>query len=115
MDIIRYAALALLAWMLARRFLGKVAPEKAHELIAAGARLIDVRTEGEYASGHLPGAVNIPVHELSRRVAEAGTKSGDVIVYCASGMRSASATSILKRAGFTRVYDGGGMHRLETR
>lgn len=96
-----------MVYRLARAFIGKVAPERAKELVAAGAKLVDVRTAGEHASGHIPGSLNIPVSDLSGRIKELGDKSKPVVVYCASGMRSASAVSLLKRSGFTEVYDLG--------
>lgn len=102
---------AFVAWKLSRAFLGKVAPDKARALVEGGAKLVDVRTPGEHASGHIRGSVNIPVSELAGRTAELGDKKKPVVVYCASGMRSASAASTLRRAGFPEVYDLGGMSR----
>lgn len=102
---------ALAAWQLSRVFLGKVAPAKAKALVDAGAKLIDVRSTGEHGAGHLRGSVNIPVHELGNRLAEAGAKDKPVVVYCASGVRSATAVSTLRRAGFTDVHDLGAMAR----
>lgn len=100
-----------LVWKMSRAFVGKVAPDKARALVEAGAKLVDVRSPGEHAAGHIEGSVNVPVGELASRVAELGDKSKPVVVYCASGMRSASAVSILKRAGFADVYDLGGAAR----
>jgi len=81
----------------------------ARKLVAAGARLLDVRSPEEYAGGHLPGAVNIPVQELDRRLAEAGPRDGALIVYCRSGHRSARASELLRRHGFTKVHNLGPM------
>ena len=80
----------------------------------AGARLdeltvLDVRTPGEYASGHLPGALNIPVQELDRRVAEVGPADRELIVYCRSGHRSSRATEILRQHGYSKVHNLGPM------
>lgn len=91
--------------------MGKVSPDKARALVASGARLVDVRSPGEFAGGHLAGALNIPVGELGDRVAEVGDKAKPVVLYCASGMRSASAAGILRRAGFADVHDLGAMAR----
>jgi len=102
---------ALLAFMMYRQFAGKVAPERARELVAQGARLVDVRSPGEFAGGHLPGAVNIPVGEIGSRHGEIGERSKPVVVYCASGMRSASAASTLKGLGFLEVHDLGSIAR----
>ncbi len=83
---------------------------RAHELVAAGARLVDVRSPGEFAATHLDGARNIPVSEIGRRTRELGDKDKPVIVYCASGTRSAMAKRTLKSAGFREVYNLGSMH-----
>lgn len=98
-------------WKLSRVFLGKIAPEKARALVEGGARLVDVRSPAEHAAGHIHGSVNVPVQELATRVAELGAKEKPVIVYCASGMRSASAAGMLRRAGFAEVHDLGAMSR----
>ncbi len=78
---------------------------EAHQLVAAGATLVDVRTSGEFESGHAEGAINIPVDDLSSRVSEI-PREKVVVVYCASGMRSARAAAALSRAGY-RVRDLG--------
>ena len=81
----------------------------ARKLVAAGARLLDVRSPEEYAGGHLPGAVNIPVQELDRRLAEVGPRDGELVVYCRSGHRSSRATELLRQHGFTKVHNLGPM------
>lgn len=81
----------------------------ARKLVAAGARLLDVRSPEEYAGGHLPGAVNLPVQELDRRMAEVGPRDGEVVLYCRSGTRSARATELLRRHGFSKVHNLGPM------
>ena len=86
---------------------GRVSGDEARKLIAKGARLVDVRTVGEYRGGHIEGALNIPVQELTSRVAELEPKDKPIIVYCASGNRSARARGVLKGAGFTAVSDLG--------
>jgi len=66
--------------------------------------LIDVRTEGEYASGHVPGAINIPHKELEQRLAElSGVKNSQVVLYCRSGTRAGFAKKILAKNGFTNL------------
>jgi phage shock protein E len=80
--------------------------------IAAGAKVIDVRTVQEYAGGHFEGAVNIPVDTLANRAKTLGAKDGAVVVYCASGGRSAQAAGILRAAGFTDVTNAGGLSNL---
>lgn len=84
-----------------------ISSARARQLVAEGARLIDVRSPGEFAGRHLEKARNIPVGEIARRAAELGAKDQPVIVYCASGTRSAMAKRTLKSAGFTQVYNLG--------
>ena len=81
--------------------------------IQQGALVLDVRTPGEYQSGHYEKARNIPVQELGDRVSELGDKKRAIVVYCASGMRSARAVKILTAAGFTDVTNAGGLRDLQ--
>jgi phage shock protein E len=77
----------------------------AKKLAASGAKVVDVRTPGEFASGHVPGAVNIPYDELPRRAAEIGPPSTKVVLYCRTGRRSGMAADALQKAGFSNLYD----------
>ena len=81
------------------------------ELIANGAAIVDVRTAGEYADGHLNRSINIPLDQLENNFSKLD-KSKPVITCCASGMRSASAKNILKSNGFENVHNGGGWNSL---
>ena len=76
------------------------------ELLNNGALLLDVRTRGEYASGHAKGSKNIPLDELSRSLQQLD-KEQHIIVVCASGMRSSQAVSMMKKNGFTNCHNGG--------
>ena len=76
------------------------------ELRQRGATLVDVRSAGEYASGHAPGTLNIPLQELSGRLGEI-PKSSPVVVGCASGSRSGMAKLLLKKNGYPDVYNIG--------
>lgn len=105
------ALLVVLVFVAAQMFVGKIAPEKARELVKAGATLLDVRTPAEWKRGHLDGAKHIPLQELASRTGDVGPKDVPVVVYCASGVRSRSARSILKRHGFSAVHDLGAMAR----
>lgn len=87
----------------------RVSAEQARALIEGGALLVDVRTPGEFASGHIKGAVNIPLGELSGRAGELGDKGGAVVLYCRSGHRSGQAARQLKAIGFTSLHDLGPM------
>ena len=76
------------------------------EIVANGAIIIDVRTKGEYQSGHLKNSVNIPLDALPNNLSKLD-KTKPIITCCASGMRSSNAESLLKSYGFTDVYNGG--------
>lgn len=66
--------------------------------------VLDVRSPEEFASGHVPGAVNIPHAELGERLAELpGDRHGEVVVYCERGGRAARAEDLLHEAGYTAV------------
>jgi phage shock protein E len=81
------------------------------ELIANGAKIIDVRTVGEFQGGHLKNSINIPLDKLANNLAKLD-KSLPIITCCASGMRSSSAKSLLKSNGFTEVHNGGSWTNL---
>ncbi|MBC7172924.1 MAG: rhodanese-like domain-containing protein [Polyangiaceae bacterium] len=83
----------------------------ARRLVDEGALLLDVRTREEFAAGHLPGAINVPVQELSARIGEVGPKDRPIVVYCRSGARSGSAARMLGGAGFSVIHDLGPMSR----
>lgn len=81
------------------------------EYIEKNAVILDVRSHGEYQGGHIEKAKHIPLQELKSRLNEIKKLNKPVIAYCASGMRSASATSMLKSHGIDAV-NGGGMGSL---
>lgn len=101
--LVAVAALAVVRMVLAS--LRRISPADAHAKVESGALLLDVRTAGEFAAGALPGAKNIPVQSLASRLGELA-KDRPIVVYCASGMRSASALSLLEKHGF-EAYDLG--------
>jgi phage shock protein E len=75
--------------------------------------VIDVRTPGEYAAGHIAGAQNIDVEaaDFTSKIASLDKKAA-YLVYCHSGRRSAIAADEMAKAGFTDIVDGGGMADL---
>lgn len=81
-----------------------------------GAVLLDVRTKEEYADYHIEGSVNIPLDRLDTVDGRIPDKATPIFVHCLSGGRSASAAAYLKRNGYSRVYDIGGIrsYRGET-
>lgn len=84
------------------------------EMIKNGGIIIDVRTKKEFTGGHIKGSKNIPLNALSSNLKKLN-KHKTVITCCASGMRSASAKSILEANGFTDVYNGGGWRNLQNK
>jgi phage shock protein E len=92
-------------------------PAAARTLISSGALVLDVRTPEEFDEEHLPKATNVPVDKVGDRLAEieqlaGGDKHRPIVVYCASGGRSAKAKRVLESAGYTRVVNGGGLDDL---
>jgi rhodanese-related sulfurtransferase len=68
--------------------------------------ILDVRTPGEYAGGHIENSVLIPVQQLQSRLNElADFKDEPILIYCASGNRSTVASKILIDNGFTRIFN----------
>jgi phage shock protein E len=74
--------------------------------------VVDVREIVEFAGGHYEGAINIPLGIVPLRLDEFKAMNGPIVVYCRSGNRSGMAMSLLKQAGLSEVYNGGGLHDL---
>lgn len=85
------------------------------DLAKQGAIILDVRSKGEYASGHIKGSINISVDQLGKNLSQLKDKNKAIITCCASGMRSASAKSLLKSNGYTNVHNGGGWSSLQSK
>lgn len=95
-----------------KQLLGLTPKVNYKELVKEGAQIIDVRTPSEFKSGHIQGAVNIPLQTISSQLGRI-KKDTPIITCCASGMRSATAKSILKSNGFEEVHNGGGWMSLQ--
>lgn len=85
------------------------------ELVQQGAIILDVRSKAEFSGGHIKGAINIPVNVLNNHLGQLKDKDKTIITCCASGMRSASAKSILQSHGYKNVYNGGGWSSLQNK
>ena len=107
LTIAAVAAVLLLKLVLSRRTPAAVVAEK----IKAGATVVDVRSEGEFRGGAYRGALNVPLQQLSSKLHRI-PKDRPVVVYCASGNRSAVAVRLLKKAGYADVSNAGGLHHL---
>ena len=90
----------------------KISQEEARERMEAGDVIVlDVREQEEYDSGHIPGAVLLPLGAIDgESAAEAiPKKDAAVLVYCRSGSRSKRAAKALAELGYTGVYEFGGI------
>ena len=76
------------------------------KLVNEGAVILDVRTPGEFAEGHIKGAVNVPVDQLRHSLVELKNKNKTIITCCLSGARSAIAANLLKNADVSAVNGG---------
>lgn len=89
-----------------------VSPEIAIGRIASGAFLIDVRSPEEYSEKHIPKSVNIPLDVLGDKILGLVPEKGqEIIVYCASGIRSRKAAELLAKLHYTNIYNLGGINK----
>ena len=73
--------------------------------------LLDVRTKGEYESGYIPGAINIPLSDIDEKIISfIPDKSQMILVYCRSGNRSREASDKLSKLGYSNVLEIGGIN-----
>jgi phage shock protein E len=77
----------------------------------SNALLLDVRTPTEFASGHMTGAVNLPLDRIQSLPQIETALDREIVLYCRSGARSARAAQVLRSQGYTRVHDLGPMRR----
>lgn len=91
------------------KIINRISITKAKELLAQGAKLIDVRENSEFFSGHIKNAINIPLGSIES-ISQKTDKQDKLIVYCQTGARSNRAYRKLKSMGY-EVYDFGGIGR----
>lgn len=92
-------------------FSSSLSPDALRELLARkDVVLVDLRSEPEYRSGHIPGAINIPQEHIASTPPEVSRETV-VVLYCRSGPRSTTALRTLKRLGFSNVFDFGALRR----
>lgn len=90
-----------------------ITPEEGKQLLDSdsGVILVDVREDYEYAAGHIPGAILLPLGQIATQAAETlPDQAATIIVYCRSGRRSQSAANTLLSLGYTNVLDMGGIN-----
>jgi molybdopterin/thiamine biosynthesis adenylyltransferase/rhodanese-related sulfurtransferase len=95
-----------------RAGIAEVSPKEAEASRSAGAVLVDVREQAEWDAGYIPGAIHIPRAYLEQRIEEfVPDREAKVVVYCASGVRSAYGTATLGQLGYRDVASmAGGIH-----
>ena len=82
--------------------------EPASAPLPRNAMVIDVRSPGEYASGHVQGAINLPLNRFEQEIGHvAPDKSEPVLIYCLSGGRSGGACRLMQQLGYLQVVNGG--------
>lgn len=99
---------------LLKKLLGSNKAEQIADAMKRDAVIIDVRTPGEFSSGHIKGSKNIPLNQIPAQVDKLKKTGKPVIVCCASGMRSAQAASILSNKGVEAI-NGGGWYSLQNK
>jgi phage shock protein E len=109
-QTLTYLAIGIIAVIVLKRLLGggKVASSIVKQKLESGAIIVDVRTPDEFRDGAYPGAKNIPLSDLGRRLGEI-PKDKPVVLYCASGARSSSAARAMRQAGYADVINAGGL------
>jgi len=112
-PILIIAAIAAVVFMIKKT--GQISAKDALEKLKNGALVIDVRSSGEFNSGHLTDAINIPLDQIESAVPKrVKDKSQVLLLHCASGVRSGMAKSKLIGMGYTNAFNLGGYGRAES-
>jgi len=94
---------------------GQISAKAAASYLKAGALVIDVRSPGEFKSGHLTNTINIPLDEITAAVPQRWPdKSQVLLLHCQSGMRSSVAQKKLTSLGYTNAFNLGSYGRAES-
>jgi rhodanese-related sulfurtransferase len=117
MQYIEYIVIALFLFLMFKRFLpikgvsNISTVELKTQLNDKNKQFVDVRTPGEFKGSHIREFKNIPLNQLAQKAEKELLKEKEVVVICQSGMRSQSASKVLKKLGFTNVTNvKGGMN-----
>jgi phage shock protein E len=102
---------AVAAFLVLKRLM-LLRPAAARALLEKGARVIDVRSEGEFQERHLPGAVNVPLDRLRDEIVRlVPDKEQPLLLHCLSGARSAMGKASLRKMGYRNVFNLGSYGR----
>lgn len=86
--------------------------EQCWQLIEQGVQVIDVRSPQEYAGGHLPNALNVPLDQLAQWLTQHSDKQTPFVLYCGAGIRAQKGCDILRANGFSCAINGGALKDL---
>jgi rhodanese-related sulfurtransferase len=112
-TILVIAAIITVIFMIKKS--GQISPKDALAYLKNSALVIDVRSPGEFNSGHLPTAINIPLDEIETALPRlVKDKNQVLLLHCQSGMRSGMAKQKLKGMGYTNVFNLGSYGRAES-
>jgi len=100
------AAGLLLLYLAYRTYRFVMLDKDLDQVLTKKALILDVRTPGEFAGGHIEGAVNIPLSRLHADTIPLDKKAL-IVTCCSHGLRSVKAVTLLKERGFTQVHNGG--------
>ena len=107
-GILALSAVALACAQVDAAPTSSIEPSELAARLSSGAApvILDVRSPAEFASGHIPSAMNVPLGELSDRLAALElSPTEEIVVHCQSGGRAAAAEAILRESGYTNVRD----------
>ncbi len=92
----------------------QISPSDAMEIMESESNyiILDVRTPGEFAAGHIPGAINVPNESIAEQEpSKLPDKNQLILVYCRSGSRSKRASEKLAKIGYTNIVEFGGINQ----
>jgi phage shock protein E len=107
------AGAALLVFVVYKTYAMATLDDGLDRKLQNGAVILDVRTPGEYETGHIDGSVNIALSKLRKATIPFDTNTV-IITCCSHGLRSVKAVNVLKRRGYKHVYNGGAWSDLQT-
>ncbi|MFP3590763.1 rhodanese-like domain-containing protein [Chryseobacterium sp. SIMBA_038] len=111
-NLLIFCGIVLTVYVVYRIYRYQTLENGLDKLIKNGAVILDVRTEKEYAMGHIDGSLNISLGEIRERYVELDSNKTYITV-CSHGLRSVKVEHILKEKGFKKVYNGGAWSDLE--
>ena len=110
--VILAVGVSLFLLLLGLKKAGQISEAAARRWLQQGAKVLDVRSRGEFNGGHVRGAINVPLDELAERIRTvAPDPNAPLLLHCLSGTRSAIARRRLRAMGYTQVFNLGSLGR----